>query len=130
MEGAINSVYQNDNTKAELPVPWTVYKFDCTSVQKDLTSQDLVPLFNGIYTRIGTNIAGIPSTSTIDVEKIKRYMWELTIRMMFVSNCKGRKNVSDYIVYILNKPNYVYQYKIQPSPGDWGDGFDGALVQK
>ena len=135
MDGAINSVYQKDNTKAALPVPWTVYNFDCTSVQKDLTSQDLVPLFNSIYARIGTNIAGIPSTSTIDIEKIKQYMSELTIRTMFYSGCKGT-NASDYtgcadwIVYVLNKPSYVYQFNKEPTPGDWSYGFDGALVQK
>ena len=137
MDGAINSVYQKDNTKAALPVPWTVYNFDCTSVQKDLTRQDLVPLFNSIYARIGTNIAAIPSTSTIDIEKIKQYMSELTIRTMFNSGCKGKPNASDYtgcadnLVYVLNKPSYVYQYDgRQPTPGDWGYGFDGAKVQK
>ena len=135
MEGAINSVYQKDNTKAALPVPWTVYNFDCTSVQKDLTSQDLVPLFNSTYVQIGTKIAAIPSTSTIDIEKIKQYRSQLTIRIMFYSTCKGT-NASDYkgcvdwIVYVLNKPDYVYQFKREPPAGDWSYGFDGALVQK
>jgi hypothetical protein len=136
MNGAINSVYQKDNTKAALPVPWTVYNFDCTSVQKDLTSQDLVPIFNSTYARIGANIGGIPSTSTINIEKIKQYMSELTIRSMFYSTCKGGTKASDYtgcadwIVYVLNKPAYVYQFGKEPTAGDWSYGFDGALVQK
>ena len=136
MDGAINSVYQKDNTKAALPVPWTVYKFDCTSVQKDLTRQDLVPLFNSTYARIGANIGGIPSTSTINIEKIKQHMSQLTIRSMFYSTCKGGTKESDYtgcadwIVYILNKPSYVYQFNRDPPAGDWSYGFDGALVQK
>ena len=136
MNGAINSVYQKDNTKfSQLPVPWTVYNFDCTSVQKDLTRQDLVPLFNSTSERIERNIAGIPNTSTIDIEKIKRYIPELTIRSMFYSTCKGT-NASDYtgcadwIVYVLDKPAYVYQFNREPPLGDWSYGFDGALVQK
>jgi len=137
MNGAINWVYQKDNTKlSQLPVPWTVYKFDCTSVQKDLTSQDFVPIFNSTSAQIETNIAGIPSTSTIDIEKIKRYIPELTIRSMFYSTCKGGTSASNYtgcadwIVYILNKPAYVYQFNKEPPAGDWSYGFDGALVQK
>jgi hypothetical protein len=138
MDGAINWVYQKDNTKlSQLPVPWTVYKFDCTSVQKDLTSQELVPLFNSVSAQIEKNIAKIPSTSTINIEKIKQYVTQLTIRSMFYSTCKGGTKESDYtgctdwIVYILNKPSYLYQFQgKEPPAGDWSYGFDGALVQK
>ena len=135
INGAIDSVYKKDNTKVnQLPIPWKVYNFDCTSIYDNFT-QDLIPVFNDISTHITSNIDKIPSTSTIDIEKIRKYIPELTFRVLIYSDCIGKKTSADYMkcadwmIYILDRNNYKNHLKEIPD-GWYVYGFSGLTISK